>query len=97
MFRSLVEIILIIDMARFSEYDVVRVVKLLEAERSITGSKGSTRQPKVGDMGAVVFVSDSSDFSTTPVYIVECVDDAGMTVWLADFQEDELEIVVYES
>ena len=85
------------DMTRFSEYDVVRVVKLLEAERSITGSEGSTRQPIVGDVGAIVFVHDISDISKTPVYIVECVDDAGMTVWLADFQEDELEIVVYES
>ena len=84
-------------MKRFSEYDVVRVVKLLEAERFIQGSEGSTRQPIVGDVGAIVFSPDISDFSKTPVYVVECVNDAGMTVWFADFQEDELEIVVYES
>jgi hypothetical protein len=84
-------------MTRFSKYDIVKVVHLHEVERSVQGSKDVTRQPKVGDVGTIVHVPPNSDLFDSPIYVVECVNDAGMTIWLADFQEDELEIVVYES
>ena len=73
---------------RFQELDVVRVVKLLTPTRSFESSKGAGRAPAVGDTGAVVMAYEEHG-----VYTVECVSPEGMTVWLADFEPDELEAV----
>ena len=43
------------------------------------------RQPRVGDVGAIVDLLGPSRF------IVECINEDGDTVWLADFEAEELE------
>ena len=68
----------------FHELDVVVVRSLQSANRRVDGIDGVKRQPRVGDQGTVVHVLGPRD------YIVESVDDAGLTRWLADFVEDEL-------
>ncbi|MBK6696896.1 MAG: hypothetical protein IPG50_32640 [Myxococcales bacterium] len=43
------------------------------------------RQPRVGDLGTIVNVLGENAFT------VECVDEGGLTLWLADFLTEELE------
>jgi hypothetical protein len=72
---------------RFRELDVVCVCRLLAPSRTIDGTLDVRRQPRVGDIGAIVHALSEDEF------IVECVDADGLTVWLADFASSELEIV----
>ncbi len=69
------------------EYAVVRVTRLLRSDRDFQGTEGVCRRPQIGDLGTIVFVYEPTAFA------VECVDQDGMTVWLADFSADELERV----
>ena len=69
------------------EYDVVRIVKLINPSRNITGMKSVSRPPKIGDVATVCHYYPESPF------IVEMVDQDGMTIWLADFVTEELELV----
>ena len=71
----------------FDEYDVVRVKKLLTPSRPFSGTEGATRSPQIGDKGTIVFLYDQS------LFIIECVDKEGYTVWLADFEKSELALV----
>ncbi len=64
---------------------MVRVCTLLVPERPVDGTSTVLRQPRVGDIGTVVHVYDSSNM------IVECCDEGGFTLWVADFSVDELE------
>ena len=74
-------------MAGFKELDVVRISRLLQPTRPFQGSEGVSRPPQVGDKGTIVIVYSGS------VYGVESVASHGMTVWLADFAPEELELV----
>jgi Domain of unknown function (DUF4926) len=74
-------------MTTLKELDVVRVVKLLSADRPYQGTGGTSRPPCVGDTGTIVVVYDNS------AYCVESVASNGNTVWLADFVADELQLV----
>ena len=67
--------------------DTVRVVQLLVPTRDVLGSVRHPSQPAVGETGTVVF--EYPDGS----YAVERVAPDGMTVWLADFEAAELELV----
>lgn len=75
-----------------NELDTVRVVRLNTDDRDFTGSLGVLRAPRIGDTGAIVHAYDPTD-NSAPV-IVECVASDGMTVWLADFAPDELELEI---
>lgn len=66
------------------EYSVVKVVRLIVPTRRVDGNEGVTRQPKVGDVGTIVHDAGN-------IFIVECVNSDGYTLWLADFEKDELE------
>jgi hypothetical protein len=70
----------------FQELDSVRVAKLLSLTRPFSSSEGVGRAPAVGDTGAVVMA-----YENPRGYTVECISPDGMTVWLADFEPDELE------
>lgn len=70
--------------ATFKELDVVIVRDLLRPTRQIDGTEGVMRQPRLGDQGAVVHVLSPQE------YAVECVDAAGMTVWLGHFGVNEI-------
>jgi hypothetical protein len=74
------------------EYDVVRVVNLRKENRPFDGTTGVMRPPRIGDVGTVVHEYKPEDL-TAPVR-VENVDEKGMTIWLADFERDELELVI---
>ncbi len=73
------------------EFDLVRVKQLLTPVRPFHGTDSVSRAPLVGDFGTVVCVLGGQGDAT--MYIVECVDSNGMTVWLADFAFGELELL----
>ena len=75
-------------MADFKEFDVVKVVKLLHADRRFDGTENVKRSPLVGDQGTIVHLAE--DFRQC---VVECVDPDGVTVWLAEFDFGELEAI----
>jgi hypothetical protein len=67
--------------------DRVRVVRLLVSEREVTSGAKSPQQPHVGEEGDVV--ADVGE----GILLVEHSTADGQTLWLAEFLEDELELV----
>jgi hypothetical protein len=70
----------------FAEYDIVKVVNLNDFNRPYSGSKNISRPPQVGNAGTIVHVLEANK-----AFIIEMVGANGSTVWLADFEADELE------
>lgn len=73
------------------EFDSVRIVRLLKENRHYDGTDGVRRAPTVGDAATIVHEYDPE--SPRGPVAVEKVDSDGNTVWLADFDRDELEYV----
>jgi len=73
-------------MPEFRDLQRVRVVRLLDEDRPFDGSRSALRPPAVGDVGLVVDIVPN-----VSSYLVESVDAAGRTVWLASFDASELE------
>jgi len=73
------------------EHDVVKVIKLTIADREYDGTAGISQSPSIGDVGAVVHKYDPKD-ANSPL-IIEMTDGKGNTIWLADFDADEEELV----
>ena len=69
--------------------DAVRVVHLREAAVQHLAVPNAQRAPRVGDIGTVVEVQPSSDGSR---YLVEADDGDGEIIWLASFDEEEIEL-----
>jgi hypothetical protein len=59
--------------------------------RKFDGTDSVKRAPMIGDQATVCELYDPKD-SKAPL-IIEMVNAEGMTVWLADFAPDELELV----
>jgi hypothetical protein len=78
-------------MDHLREYDVVRVVRLVTPRRSFGGTEGVRRPPKVGDVATICHEGHPRDPEAQVA--VEMVDETGVTVWLADFDRSELELV----
>ena len=78
-------------MTRLREYDVVRVARLSRADRPFDGTDGVRRPPRVGDVATICHEYDPADPGA--MVAVEMVDDDGRTVWSADFERDELELL----
>ena len=71
----------------FKEYDPVKIVSLLKSDREFHGSEEVARAPRVEDTGIIVAMSGNKE---ERAYVVESVNPDGMTIWIADFHEDEL-------
>ncbi len=69
----------------------MRIVRLRVPERPFDGPMPGARLPRVGDIAIVAHENDPSDPDGTVV--VEMSDEGGQTVWLADFDKDEIELV----
>jgi hypothetical protein len=72
-------------------YDLIKVLTSLDASRSIGGSSSVERGPIAGDVGTVLEVWSSPDGSS--VFMAECVNREGYTVWLCEFEEHEVELL----
>src|SRR5215218_4090871 len=70
------------------ECDTVRVVRLLTENRYFSGTQSVERPPAIGDIAVICHASDPNG-----TVLVEMVDEDGMTVWLATFAKEELELV----
>lgn len=73
------------------ELDIVRVSKILNKNRAFEGTNEISRLPKIGDIGTVCHVYESEGF--LQFFAVEMVNPDGLSVWLADFDGNELEKV----
>jgi hypothetical protein len=73
------------------EYDVVKVTQLLSATREFSGTQGAMRGPRVGDIATVCHEYSPRD--PTARVAVEMVNPRGETIWLADFERAELELM----
>lgn len=71
------------DVVHLREYEVVRVVKLEQADRPFDGTERIWRPPQVGDVATICHEYDPQD--PTVAVAVEMVDDDGFTVWFANF------------
>lgn len=78
-------------MATLREYDIVRVVQLLTTSREFDGTEGVKHAPRIGDTATIVHQYEPEN--PAAVVVAESVDGNGNTIWLADFQPDELELV----
>jgi hypothetical protein len=72
---------------QFRELDVVRVARLLTFERPFDGAESVARRRASAIFGAIVDVLGEGAF------IVECVNESGLTAWIADFVAAEIEPV----
>lgn len=77
--------------APFKEYELVRVRQLIQSADDLDGWRLNQRAPVPGDVGTLL------DILTAPgrpnKYVVECSDKDGISIWLADFFEEEIERV----
>jgi len=71
----------------FEPRDSVRVARLLYPSRDVDGSSSEPPQPRVGQTATVV------DTLGDGLYLVERATDDGLTLWLAEFHEVELELL----
>lgn len=73
-------------MASISQYDVVRIVKVL-SERAKQMSPNDRRPPEPGDEATVLEV-----YFHPPGHELECSDENGITIWLGSFSPSDLEL-----
>lgn len=77
--------------APFKEYELVRVRQLIQSADDLDGWRLNQRSPAIGDVGTLL------DILTAPghpnKYVVECSGQDGISLWLADFFEEEIERV----
>jgi len=76
----------------FTELDLVRVNKLMQSDRPYSGTASVMHPPLIGDCGTIVHITPGMPGNPSWC-IVECLDQNGLTIWLADFSTEELERV----
>lgn len=70
-------------------YDTVCVKRISPRARA-NGWRVNQRAPQLGDAGTIVDVIPGVD--EPELYIVECSDSEGSTVWLGEFTAEEIEL-----
>lgn len=77
--------------APLKEYELVRVRQLIQSADDLNGWRLNQRTPTPGDIGTLL------DILTAPglpnKYVVECSGKDGISIWLTDFFEEEIERV----
>lgn len=76
-------------MVNLAQYKVVRVVSASHPASEYDGWCFNHRSPRPGDVGTIVDIL-SGDQPT--LYVVECVDESGNTVWLSEFTAAEIAV-----
>jgi hypothetical protein len=77
--------------ANLVEYQLVRIARLLRDREDYDAWKLNQRSPALGDVGAVVDIFHAQGLVDR--YVVECSGPDGVTIWLDDFDAEELEAV----
>ena len=76
-------------MTTLEQYQLVRVRQLLQPPSEYDGWRVNKRPPKIGDVGTLVDILHADGLKER--FVVECCKTDGTTVWLADFDRDELD------
>ena len=76
---------------RSKMYSKVKVVQLIGSTTDYDGWKVNQRNPMVGDTGTLIDVLDAPDLPSK--FVVEKSDENGITIWLADFFQEELDLI----
>ncbi len=76
---------------RLEQFEMVRVLRLLRLPDEYDGWRVNKRPPNVGDVGIIVDVLRAPGLSDR--YVVESSGTDGVTIWLGDFCEGEIEPV----
>jgi hypothetical protein len=72
-------------------YKEVRIVRLIGSPTNYNGWNLNRRAPQVGDRGFLIDRLDAEGVGTR--WVVEASASDGTTIWLADFLDEELELV----
>lgn len=75
------------------EYQVVRIARMDRPHQEYVGWGNNRRPPQIGEMGAIVEVSERAGKPGEVAYIVEGPTLDGEPAWVAEFLEDELQVV----
>lgn len=70
---------------------MVRVRQLLHKPEHYDGWQVNYRPPQIGDKGIIVDILQVEGLPNN--YVVECTDQDGITIWLADFNAIELDVI----
>jgi hypothetical protein len=75
----------------FTQYSLVRVVRLLQPLDEYDGWRVNQRPPRIGDVGCLIDMLEAPGLANR--YVVELSGSDGCDIWLADFCAEELEPV----
>ena len=75
-------------MLELVQYNPVQVIALLFTIDTYDGWRVNQRPPAIGDTGILIEILEGRGFPNK--YVVESSDDEGFTIWLADFDAEEL-------
>jgi uncharacterized protein YjaZ len=78
-------------LASFKEYELVRVRQLIQSADDHDGWRLNQRAPALGDVGTLLDILIAPGLPNK--YVVECSGQDGISIWLADFFETEIERV----
>lgn len=76
-------------MKTIKQYGLVRVVRLIHPPEHYDGWRVNRRSPHVGDIGTVIDILQAPGLPDD--YVVESSSPDGVTIWLGDFDAEELE------
>lgn len=77
-------------MADLVQYGLARVKAILRDPEEYDGWKLNQRPPRVGDIGAITDILQAAGVPDR--FVVEMSEpDTGKTIWLGDFEKEELE------
>ena len=74
-----------------NQYGLVRLKQLLQPPETYNGWQLNQRPPRVGDIGTIVDILQSPGQPDN--FVVESSGPDGITIWLADFKAEELEML----
>ena len=81
-------------MKRLAQYEAVRVRKIRYPDDDYDGWKVNKRKPQAGDTGILIDILNAANLP--PRYVVESSGDDGVTIFLSEFDEDEIEPIKNE-
>jgi hypothetical protein len=70
------------------QYQLARIIQLRYSLHTYDGWRVNRRSPAIGDMGTIVDILYAPGLPHK--YVVESSDADGITIWLADFDAEEL-------
>lgn len=76
-------------MSCLRQYERVRIRRLLKPAKTYDGWGVNQRPPRVGDVGFLIDILERPGVPAS--YVVECSGPDGVTIWMGDLTEDEIE------